>query len=66
MPDTSHQCPAPKCEARVPHSRFCCPDHWRELSKPKQNAILNARPGSREHANAIIAAKNWLTIIATD
>ena len=60
----THRCPVRGCTARVPDSRFTCPDHWRLASKATRRRVLHAwlgrqhgRPGAtREHVQALADA----------
>lgn len=57
-----HGCPAPWCEALVPHRHFACPRDWAILPKDKQAAILDGYTEgalSEAHVAAMTNAMAW-------
>jgi hypothetical protein len=38
--DTTHECPAPGCETRVPFAQLACRAHWYRISAPTQDRLL--------------------------
>lgn len=62
--DTTHECPAPSCTARVPYERLACPTHWFSLAKPLRDALWRAYndhgPGSEAHNAAVDACRRAL------
>ena len=38
--DTTHECPAPGCEMRVPFDRLSCRGHWFLISNPTRERLL--------------------------
>lgn len=61
---STHACPAPGCENRVPRSQLACRSHWYALPADLRSAVWDAYnhhgPGSDEHGEAIGAAIEWL------
>jgi hypothetical protein len=37
--DTTHECPAPGCEQRVPFERFACAAHWFTIPRMRRDAL---------------------------
>lgn len=37
--DTTHECPAPGCEKRVPFEKFACAVHWFTIPAPLRYAL---------------------------
>lgn len=68
MTDTRHACHADGCDTSIPPRLAFCPRHWRALpSRLKAPILRHYRPGqevdkqpSREHVEAMIAARDWL------
>lgn len=42
MTDTTHECPASTCTARVPRSQLACKEHWKQISKPARDEVYAA------------------------
>jgi hypothetical protein len=62
MADTTHECPTPGCEERVPFERFACRAHWYSLP-PRLRTKLNAawRFGTAdEHVKVRAECVKWL------
>jgi len=67
---STHQCPGPGCEARVPADQLACRRHWFQVSKPARDEVwlawraLQRDPGmggdpiarEEEHSRAMDAA----------
>jgi hypothetical protein len=53
----THECPGPRCEARVDPSMLMCPACWRQIPKPVRRAVWIAwRRGAGEGTPAHRAA----------
>jgi hypothetical protein len=57
--DTTHECPAPRCKARVVRDMFACRSHWFLLPADLRGRIWRAwRSGDfSEHAAALSDAR---------
>lgn len=40
--DTTHQCPGPGCERRVPVGQLACRTHWFQVPEPLRNEVWAA------------------------
>jgi hypothetical protein len=63
--DTTHECPAPGCETRVPFERLACRGHWHLISRPAQERLLReyaAHFGEAEYFEARAACLRELGI----
>ena len=58
--DDTHECPAPRCARRVPHSQLACREHWYEIPKAERDAVWYTYRrfgmGSSEHVDAMMNA----------
>ena len=63
MTDTTHQCPAPACERRLPFRIFACPAHWRMLPfalRRDLTAAWNRTGAGTDYGAARLACVEWL------
>lgn len=56
--DTSHECPGPGCNRRVPRDMLACRRHWYQVSAATRARVWRAYRGddAGTHAEAITAA----------
>lgn len=40
MTDTTHECPAPECDRRVPFEQFACRTHWFSIAGQLRRELL--------------------------
>jgi hypothetical protein len=64
MPDTTHECPAPRCTAWLPRSQLACARHWGMLPRHLRRAVTDAwarraTDGLTPHLAARQAAVEW-------
>lgn len=39
---STHRCPAPGCEERVPRAQYACRAHWFQIPKPLRDELWRA------------------------
>jgi hypothetical protein len=63
--DTTHACPAPNCEQRVPFHVLACRPHWFSIPKPirdRLNAEYSENFGERSYFEARAACLRALGV----
>lgn len=80
MADTTHRCPGPGCERRVPADQLACRDHWFQVPKPLRDEVWSAwrallrgiegpgdlTPAEERHERAMAAAVATMKEIPRD